>query len=312
MNKGFSTDHLRKCYLVLGLTPKASLAEIKQAYRDLSQIWHPDRYAHSFQLQKKAAAQFQIINLAYSTLIHHLTPETIPIESLEIQLAKEKSLVEREIKQQSQVSLRQKIQKSISLGTLLMIPAIFVCGLFLFAPELRKLIQLPDLQKQIKELQNQQKIVERELKWNTSSIERENQTLESIKQENKSLKSKKQEIEDKLGSANKNLKQMQQRIDELESSSGNSSSDSTNRHTSEKTVRFRNDFKKMVMGKTKQEVIAAVGKPDSTSESQLSFAMIAYWKYSEQVKDPASGNIGGAEVHFTNGKVDSVDFADFY
>jgi DnaJ-domain-containing protein 1/Sec-independent protein translocase protein TatA len=310
MNKEFSTDHLRKCYLVLGLTPKASLAEIKQAYRDLSQIWHPDRYTHNLRLQKKAVAQFQIINSAYSILIHHLTPEIISIESLEIQLAEEKSLVEREIKKQS--PLKQKIQKSISLGTLLMIPAIFVCGLFLFAPELRKLIRLPDLQKQIKELQNQQKNVESELKWKTSSIDRENQTLESIKQENKSLKSKNQEMEDKLESASQNLKQMQQRIDELVSSSGSSSSDSTDRHTSEKTVRFRNDFKKMVVGKTKQEVIAAVGKPDSTSESQLSFAMIAYWKYSEQVKDPASGNIGGAEVHFTNGKVDSVDFADFY
>jgi DnaJ domain len=301
MNKNFSTAHLEQCYLALGLTSKASLNEIKQAYRDLSQIWHPDRYAHNPRLQKKAAAQFQSINSAYSTLFHHLAPEKTSTESVKIQLAEEQSLVEREIKQQSQVAFKQNLQKSIVLGTFLIIPTVFVCSLFLFAPELRKLVQLQGLQNQVKELQNRQKGVKEE------SIESK-QKISLIEQENQALKSKNKEIENKFYRANQTSKQMQQRIEKLESSSENSLPDSINRQTSKKHIWLRDDFKKMVMGKTEQGVIATIGNPDSTHEFQLLDDILASWEYSEQVKDPASGKIGGAYVHFRNGKVDSVGF----
>ena len=39
---------------ILEVEPGASLEEIKQAYRDQTKVWHPDRFANDVRLQKKA------------------------------------------------------------------------------------------------------------------------------------------------------------------------------------------------------------------------------------------------------------------
>jgi hypothetical protein len=52
----------------LGLAPGASFAQVKEAYRDLAQVWHPDRFAGNPRLQDKAAETLKAINLAYETL----------------------------------------------------------------------------------------------------------------------------------------------------------------------------------------------------------------------------------------------------
>ena len=55
-------------YALLELTPSASPEEVKRAYRDLVQVWHPDRFAHDRRLQRKAQAKSQAINDAYARL----------------------------------------------------------------------------------------------------------------------------------------------------------------------------------------------------------------------------------------------------
>ncbi len=55
----------RQCFEILELDVHATLAAVKQAYRDLMRIWHPDRYAHSYRLQKKAEEKTKEINAAY-------------------------------------------------------------------------------------------------------------------------------------------------------------------------------------------------------------------------------------------------------
>ncbi len=57
-------SHLR----VLGLEPGASREAIKSAYRDLTKVWHPDRFSHDAELQRKAGEQLQAINEAYEKL----------------------------------------------------------------------------------------------------------------------------------------------------------------------------------------------------------------------------------------------------
>ena len=52
----------------LELHDGASFQEIKQAYRDLALVWHPDRFAHNTRLQQKGSERFKEINAAYAVL----------------------------------------------------------------------------------------------------------------------------------------------------------------------------------------------------------------------------------------------------
>jgi DnaJ-like protein len=51
------------------LRPAAPLAEIKQAYRDLARVWHPDRLGPDERLRMKAEAKFKDIDAAYRRLL---------------------------------------------------------------------------------------------------------------------------------------------------------------------------------------------------------------------------------------------------
>lgn len=55
-------------YTVLELLPTATLADIKKAWHEQLQVWHPDRFNHSPALYRKAEARTQLINQAYQTL----------------------------------------------------------------------------------------------------------------------------------------------------------------------------------------------------------------------------------------------------
>jgi hypothetical protein len=53
---------------VLALRPGATLAEIKDAYRDLVKVWHPDRFGSDARLRQKAEDKLKEINKAYLVL----------------------------------------------------------------------------------------------------------------------------------------------------------------------------------------------------------------------------------------------------
>jgi DnaJ-domain-containing protein 1 len=55
-------------YALLELSPTAKDADIKKAWHEQMQVWHPDRFTHSPALQRKAEARTQQINQAYQTL----------------------------------------------------------------------------------------------------------------------------------------------------------------------------------------------------------------------------------------------------
>jgi TonB family protein len=52
----------------LEVEPGASLEEIRQAYRDQTKVWHPDRFPNDIRLHKKAEGKLKQINLAYQRL----------------------------------------------------------------------------------------------------------------------------------------------------------------------------------------------------------------------------------------------------
>jgi DnaJ-class molecular chaperone len=63
--------HLKEviqAYATLEMPPDASLAEVKQAYRDLVKVWHPDRFSHDADLHRKAQEKMKALNDAYEHL----------------------------------------------------------------------------------------------------------------------------------------------------------------------------------------------------------------------------------------------------
>ena len=56
---------------VLELEAGASTAQIKQAYRTLAKVWHPDRFPNDVQLQAQALEKLKRINNAYVVLSGH-------------------------------------------------------------------------------------------------------------------------------------------------------------------------------------------------------------------------------------------------
>ena len=59
---------LEEHYRILDATPSASLEEIRVLYRDLAQVWHPDRFQDNPRLREKAEAKLKVINHAYETI----------------------------------------------------------------------------------------------------------------------------------------------------------------------------------------------------------------------------------------------------
>ena len=56
------------CYRELELSPDASADQVREAWRDLAQVWHPDRFAGNERLQEKAQERLKRINEAYQAL----------------------------------------------------------------------------------------------------------------------------------------------------------------------------------------------------------------------------------------------------
>jgi hypothetical protein len=58
-------------YMRLGVPPGATHDTIKQIYRDLCNVWHPDRFEHNERLKDKATKEFQEMQQAYEHISSH-------------------------------------------------------------------------------------------------------------------------------------------------------------------------------------------------------------------------------------------------
>ena len=67
-----------RCFDILDLDPGVSFEELKTAYRDMVNVWHPDRYAHNPRLQKKAERKLQELNAAYEEARRFIHPAGKP------------------------------------------------------------------------------------------------------------------------------------------------------------------------------------------------------------------------------------------
>ncbi len=74
---------IRHCYETLELTPDASVEDVKQAYRDLVNIWHPDRVSNNPRLKQKAEEKLKQINTAYEGLLSYFNGQTSGMKAVE-------------------------------------------------------------------------------------------------------------------------------------------------------------------------------------------------------------------------------------
>ena len=69
-------------------------------------------------------------------------------------------------------------------------------------------------------------------------------------------------------------------------------------------VMTREKFRQAVIGKTQEQVIKAVGKPDQT----MDYNMGSVWYYMDKVTDTVTGNEGTATIDYQGGVAQSVGF----
>ncbi|MBI4824674.1 MAG: DnaJ domain-containing protein [Nitrospirae bacterium] len=67
---------MERYYKILDLNTNATEQEVKQAYRELVKVWHPDRFAHDAKLQKRAEEKLKEINDAYQRIVDYLNNST--------------------------------------------------------------------------------------------------------------------------------------------------------------------------------------------------------------------------------------------
>ena len=72
---------ISRAHKVLGIYPGASKDEVKRAYRDMAQVWHPDRFEHNERLAQKAQKNLKRINEAFSLLKDYDPPADSPAPS---------------------------------------------------------------------------------------------------------------------------------------------------------------------------------------------------------------------------------------
>ena len=71
---------IQRCFETLELPKDASIEDVRQAYKDLVNIWHPDRVGDNPRLKKKAEEKLKEINISYEELSSFLSsrPKTPP------------------------------------------------------------------------------------------------------------------------------------------------------------------------------------------------------------------------------------------
>ena len=64
---------IQRCFEILELKSGVSIAEAKHAYKDIVNVWHPDRFADNSRLREKAEEKLKRINVAHDQVIAFLS-----------------------------------------------------------------------------------------------------------------------------------------------------------------------------------------------------------------------------------------------
>jgi len=64
-------DEVKRTLAVLELKPGVSWQQVKDRYRFLAKVWHPDRFGADLRARSRAEKQFKTVNTAYQWLLEH-------------------------------------------------------------------------------------------------------------------------------------------------------------------------------------------------------------------------------------------------
>jgi hypothetical protein len=129
-------DEISRCRKILGVDAGTSLEDLKSIYRDLVQVWHPDRFAGNERLQLKAQEKLKEINAAYDFLIANAFQNEVQIAAPETDSspvvpppAQEESPVEEEV---AADSVEAPEHKSGAIGIIAVVVLVIFAGLFFY------------------------------------------------------------------------------------------------------------------------------------------------------------------------------------
>jgi curved DNA-binding protein CbpA len=69
---------INRFFEILELEPGATLDEAKQAYKDIVNVWHPDRFSDNPRLRRKAEEKLKEANRAYEMVKSFLSSRDMP------------------------------------------------------------------------------------------------------------------------------------------------------------------------------------------------------------------------------------------
>ena len=113
---------VKRYFEILELPPGASIEELNQAYKDLVNIWHPDRFSNNPRLKRKAEEKLKEVNRAYEAVKSFLSSESGQDKNAKTRshgLAQAKSGVEAGAKEAGyQAGAKSKTEAVVRAGTL--------------------------------------------------------------------------------------------------------------------------------------------------------------------------------------------------
>lgn len=132
-------DPIRESFRILEIAPDASHEEVRRAYRDLAQVWHPDRFSDKPRLRERAEERLKAINRAYAMLESHYAqrPDGAATSDSESAASAPKSLAEprRLVRVLRQVAATAGRRSTLAIGLMLALAALAGAGLALFSNE---------------------------------------------------------------------------------------------------------------------------------------------------------------------------------
>ncbi|HET7711143.1 MAG TPA: J domain-containing protein [Thermoanaerobaculia bacterium] len=84
---------VEESYRLLDLEPGATDDEVKAAWRDLTKVWHPDRFEHDQDLRRKAQEKLKAINEAYESIRSQRTEAPAPTSGVSMSIRIPSSVV---------------------------------------------------------------------------------------------------------------------------------------------------------------------------------------------------------------------------